>query len=1538
MKIKLLSIISLLSLSISLSAQTWTAPQVPGADLSTLKSTDVVYLYNVEADVFAINGMDWNTNACTTRLTNGDTKISEPQQCYAIVNGSNVSIRLVAFSDFYISCASKTAFDIYVDQTKGYQFRFTETESGSRVYTLRNNAYSLNLDLAWPTGGHLTLVDGAGADKWAFIPQTSITDNSYARYKSQLQLYGVYEAIVESGAESKYSDALASAKAVYDNSSATTTQLQNAAKELFTAASGDIEGPIDVSFMLKNADMAGSGSCTSWTTATQTYGWGEFEKFHASLTLTQKPTVPEGIYDVQFLSIYRQDGTGAAPTLTATSDNTVKVDIPLMDDLNYLVGNTNSNNWSSGNEHPRPNGMQSGAQALCHPDAKAIAENVIVGSTGTMTITARMSSSTQWLNWQGMRLIYKGNGTASLKKELAEVISEATALYGDGHENGAADLKAAIDKAQALHDNTSATAQQLIDMKSELLDAMEAFKLAAVSIDRPIDWTNRLTNPNFEKNFTGWVNTGMSTQSNDAFGLKDGSIYVEKWVNAGNQVGDGSVTQTIKNLGMGVFILKAVAHNIQEGSSAIQKNAWIIANTSRTEVSKDAEYTLIFTNIENDCTVGFEAVGATGNWLAVDHFQLLYAGGSFDDFKAELQRYISEAEPYLNEYIQNSVRNTLTTAINNAKAELSKNTADGYPAVATPLRTSIAAAKASMKAFGELQAAIGQAEAAYGDGSKTGADKFLAAINNAKAVYNNLDATQADMSAQIKLLEQAALQYNLDNATGTVPKVTTDKRYVRGAIEAFGRMTVSGVASSNILEQGFCYSTNPNPTVLDQRSTDYLELNGRIYRMPMEPATVYYIRAYAMTKTYQVGYGDVIKMSTLPMGNVTYTYYNNDGGDFHNIKNNNALTEACWYWSNYTSINGFHVTANYSPGTPTADCGYGGGMRIGSNGGQRTGTMMHEMNHGVGCGTLGIWGGWEVSWLRTSMNGDWAGERANGALRFWENRNDLVICGAYDNAHWGFRPLSGVYEDGGGGTAIWENKYAFNGAHLEPGAWAGPSDANGIQLVYIGNSIITQGMMEDGLIPVNAWSGGFCLPAYTLVQDDLQKYYIKCENSDFGLYDSYLVEDESGKISWKAIDTSELANHEEAAWYVTFTPKNQYYQIQNAKSGHYISYTGSGFNGFKGISRTNITNNENFHVIRSRNDLNVGGVKVRGYWLIHPESSNTPATLTATSNGISSVAVNLYDSGSDQRWIFLTADEMEQFDQGTKKALQTDLKDFIAQIRKLERVPHTEDVEGADASLESTLKSIESASTAAVSASDVKPLVIEAREAAMTYLSQVTPVNVDTPFDLTFMIDNASIDDNSGWSDAPTFSNSCCEYFERTFDFNQTLTNMPKGTYMLTNQAFQRPGDYTTAYDKYASGTNNVNAVLYLNSKTNKICHIGEYASSTQLNGEDVTVGNPTVYIPNSMVSAAAYFKKGYYGNEVVTTMNTQGGNVKIGLRGTVSNSGYWTIFDNFHLYYYGSMSAETVTDIDEVDAEEGDETSEPTNAVYNVQGQYVGT
>lgn len=1533
---KIFTLCITLFMTLSALAQEWAAPQVPGEDLSSLSSTTTVYFYNVEADAFVINGMDWNTNACATRLNNGDTKISEPHRCYAIRSGSNVSIRLQSYPSNYISCLSGSAYDIYVDQSTGYTFRFSETSSGSKVYTLTNVAQSKLLDLAWPRGGHLTLVDGAGVTQWAFLKESTITGGGYARYKAQKVLYNVYKAIVDAGKAEQYADAIAAAKEVYERTAATTSALQTAAQNLFLAAAADLEGPMDVTFMLRNADMAGAATVSGWTTGSPTFGWGEYERYHSAITLTQTRTVPQGLYDVTFRSLYREDGTGTAPQLTATGTNTVVANIPQVGSLNYLVGNTNTNNWTSGELYIRPDGMQSAAQALCHPDAQAVASNVIVDADGSLSISVRMTSTQQWLNWQGVTLIYKGNGMGTLRSDLEEAIAEARALLSEGGA-GAPKLQQAIEAAEAVSNDSSASGEALINACTALLEAMETYRLESASVEHPVDWSDRLLNRSFEQGFEGWTNVGMSTQSNTSFALKKGSLYAEKWVSTGNAVGDASLLQTVPDIGLGIFVVRAVAHNIKENSSAVQKNAWIVANLSETEVHGANTYTLVFTNIEKDPVIGFKAVGATGNWLAVDHFELLYAGQDFDACKTELQRYISQAESVLSLKMEAGIRTALEEAVSKARALLTATTADGYPAVSTPLRTLKQDAEVSAAAFEQLAQAIAQAEERYGTGGLTGADAFLAAIEQAKAVNDNLNSTQEQMAAEIENLEKAYRRYRLENASGVAPTVTTNPRYARGCIEAFGRMTVGGSAS-NILEQGFCYSeTNPEPTVLDQYSTDYLDYNGRIYRMPMKPGTLYYIRAYAITKNYAVGYGDVIRMSTLPQGDVRYVYYDNGAPAEQNERITSALTDACNWWTNYTSIRGFTVTCNYSPGTPTADCGYGGNMRMGTNMGQRAGTCLHEMNHGIGGGTLGIWGGWENSWMRTSINGDWAGERANAALRFWENRDDLVITAAYDNGHWGFRPFSGVYEDGGGGTAVWENKYAFNGAHLDAWAWAGPNNWNDLQAVFIANSCINQGMCEDGLVPVNYYSGGFCLPAYVFEHADGQKYYIKNEREDCGLYDSYLVEEANGKLVWKTIDLGDIEATENAAWYVSFTADNQYYQLRNASTGHYISYAAAGTNGFKAVSRTSVTNNENFHVIRGRNDINMGSMKLRGYWFIHPENSNTPHTLAALTNGnVSATTVNLYDSGADQRWLLLRADELQQFEQGAKKEFQNDLKDLIAQIRKLKRVSHKEDVADADATLESTLQNIEAQSAAALTAADVKPLADNARQAACLFLSSVTPADLSKPFDLTFMIDNAALDTEGGWSDNPTFNESCCEYYQRTFDFNQTLNHLPKGTFKLTVQAFQRPGTYESVMAAFERGTNNVNAVLYMGAKTKKLLNIAEGASIVRLNAGDVQAGSESLYIPDNMASAAAYFKRRLYLNELFANTDTNDSSLKIGLRGTVSSSSYWTCFDDFHLYFYGSASADVVTSISEADVFTQSEGAVDKSAVYDLSGRKI--
>ena len=163
------------------------------------------------------------------------------------------------------------------------------------------------------------------------------------------------------------------------------------------------------------------------------------------------------------------------------------------------------------------------------------------------------------------------------------------------------------------------------------------------------------------------------------------------------------------------------------------------------------------------------------------------------------------------------------------------------------------------------------------------------------------------------------------------------------------------------------------------------------------------------------------------------------------------------------------------------------------------------------------------------------------------------------------------------------------------------------------------------------------------------KYYIKSEHQNYGLYTSYLVQNEKGNLVWKALTASEALADDNAAWYITFNPKNCYYQLRNAATGDYVSYVSTGTNGIRTVAKATVGANENFHLMRSRVDVTIGSdddaVAYRGYWIIHPERKSNPATLIAAANGaVSTASFSLGNSVAVQRWLLLSGEEVSQFE------------------------------------------------------------------------------------------------------------------------------------------------------------------------------------------------------------------------------------------------------------------------------------------------------
>lgn len=738
------------------------------------------------------------------------------------------------------------------------------------------------------------------------------------------------------------------------------------------------------------------------------------------------------------------------------------------------------------------------------------------------------------------------------------------------------------------------------------------------------------------------------------------------------------------------------------------------------------------------------------------------------------------------------------------------------------------------------------------------------------------------------------------------PIVVTNTRYARGATMAFGRMTAKSGGSA-ITERGFCYATHANPTIDDNTTKKTMTAgSGNVYVLQdLSPATIYYMRAYAKAQNGTVGYGDAIKFSTLPKGEVTYSY-NNGGDAAANTRINNAATEACKIFSELTSIKK-HFNIGYSAGTATADCYYADEpwMNMGANSSyQRTGTIMHEMQHGLG--VIPYSTQWSGDIMRSGAGtGDWLGERVSAFLDFWDNTSGSYLHG--DTQHMWPYGVNGAQEDVGG------NK------------------------TYYANAMIGQALGEDGL---EHRYNSFAEPCYVFTQEDTIKYYLKNEDANCGLYSAFLIPTATGILKWRTMATEQAVQNDSAAWYITFTPNNQYYQLRNAATGQYMTYQ----NGFKTVARTTLTANDDFHLMRGRVDVGSGESVQRGYWLIHPTGDWSPNCLVANANGsTTSQTFDLKNTATKQRWLILTADEILSFENGIISQLKADITNTLEPIKALYDVPHTCTPAEADQAFTDAIGSIEQILSTATSPIELTPLTDEVWQVAQVFLNAATPTDTEKPFDLTFLIKNAGMDGTDGWSVAPKINYSCGEFYENTFNMRQSFTKMPIGTYRLMMQGFQRPGTTADSYDDWAAGNNKVNAQLFVGSKNVKIAHIADGAQTKRLDSNDKQVGGK--FVPNTMQGASKYFAKELYENSVFVTTTTA--SLSVALRSTSMPTSYWCIFDNFRLHYFGSLTEEQIkTTIKDVNMDgavnrsiydlQGRRVMQPTKGLYIINGKKV--
>ena len=758
-----------------------------------------------------------------------------------------------------------------------------------------------------------------------------------------------------------------------------------------------------------------------------------------------------------------------------------------------------------------------------------------------------------------------------------------------------------------------------------------AVTLTLTAQDNPVDMTSLISNPSFENGFDDWTQSDMQSQSNTSFTKKAGNTYVEKWVAKGSRVGNASVVQKL-SLPMGKYRLTAAAQNLNQNNTT-QKctGAYVFAGTAQETVYTPDDYSVEFATVSGEIEVGFKAVNASGNWLAADNFRL-YKIGDVDaaEVKAEVERLIAEAETLQQRMMSTACATALAEALAVAKALTDASSAEDTNAAIKALVAAIDNATVSAAEYAALQTAIEAAEKAL-DSSKEGASDFQAEIDKAKALVQNGDATSDELAAEIEALKTAELMFLVANGTGTAPTVTTNTNfYIPAAHGALLRATFAG---TGIKERGFCWSTEPEPTIADNRSTFYYNQKGLLFHIKdMEPATAYYVRPYAITNTYAVGYGQPMKIVTLPKGSCVGTW---DGGApdaAANTRCRNAIQETMDYLNEWTAIKGFTLSGHYGAQTPTADCSYGGWMRIGPNAGnQAIGTVIHETGHGVGVGTHWRWYSCADTREHTTY-GKWLGAWANKTLRFLEGTTSLEVFMTGDGTHgWG--------STAAGSSQTISYDWFVNGSDKDKHT----------AIQYIGGCALLYSLYIDGLCPTDGYPNG--VPGYTFNFDDNKKYYIKSESEEGGLNDGYVYQRRSS-LRWNKFTMAELdAINDSAAWYVEYQPVSGYYRFRNASTGAYISHSSTN------PSLTNSASTScNFQLMPARQNVIVKNTSsgkqfsTQSYWMTWNDagSGNKAVKLSAYNTGlkfgtVATVNFDYSNNAKTQRVIFVSEDDIEEF-------------------------------------------------------------------------------------------------------------------------------------------------------------------------------------------------------------------------------------------------------------------------------------------------------
>ena len=158
----------------------------------------------------------------------------------------------------------------------------------------------------------------------------------------------------------------------------------------------------------------------------------------------------------------------------------------------------------------------------------------------------------------------------------------------------------------------------------------------------------------------------------------------------------------------------------------------------------------------------------------------------------------------------------------------------------------------------------------------------------------------------------------------------------------------------------------------------------------------------------------------------------------------------------------------------------------------------------------------------------------------------------------------------------------------------------------------------------------------------------------------------------------------------------------------------------------------------------------------------------------------------------------------------------------------------------------------------------------------------------------------------------------QTFDYHQTITGLPNGTYKFSVRGYYRDGssetrDYTMygyGADKFANGTEQLRATYYANGTSAPIMSLYAGAKTAPEEGfsfqaEREKDQGSGLYVPNTPHEANYALWKGNYQNAEITVTVTDG-TLKFGVRKEAGVVDDWCVISDFSLKYLGSKVLQT--------------------------------